>query len=514
MRRTGFRTGLLLGAFFWVAVSPAFGAAADDTRNDTGIVNFASFSIASLSRLADEAKDLGIELPPTLTAPGLERQFPMIPADGLDADRPIGVFSFAGLKSATATGQSYAVAFPVKNGAATLKSFLDAGGKPLGGGSGAVELNGAFYRRTPSYLIISPIAQAAIDVREADLLDPYRPPQTGRNHAPDGLLARISVDLDAVRQADASRFQQLIEQLKFAGARGNYPTPAMDMLVGFAMQGTRLDVALVRNGNDLSLRIGVAPVRVPAGGTFARPGMPQEVIVRLDMGAPPLQVLPWVESVFGQYVPAVQQDDFVHHLADVLLAGQAVSVGLEPRGDSAIFYMVQQQVKADPIARLKQLAEQANLAADATPGKANANRMDISQYTTDSGLHVTRVKLMEGKTCKFCVDVVRQADTVYLTGSTDLGRYLPSLIPLKPDGQFSGLISGSINLAAALEIVSDAAGNKLPPAQLKSLHEILKGRSLTLTATGGGDEAFVGVSLPRDLIKDLVATFYAAPAKP
>jgi hypothetical protein len=46
-------------------------------------------------------------------------------------------------------------------------------------------------------------------------------------------------------------------------------------------------------------------------------------------------------------------------------------------------------------------------------------------------------------------------------------------------------LSGSINLAAALEIVSDAAGNKLPPTQLKSLHEIVNGRSLTLTATGG-----------------------------
>jgi hypothetical protein len=171
-------------------------------------------------------------------------------------------------------------------------------------------------------------------------------------------------------------------------------------------------------------------------------------------------------------------------------------------------------VKADPVARLKQLSEQANLAADATPGNTNANRMDFSQYTTESGLHVTRVKMMEQGTCKFCVDVVRQADTVYLTGSTDLGRYLVSLVALRPDGQFSGLISGSINLAAALEIVSDAVGNKLPPAQLKSLHEILKGRSLTLTATGGGDEAFVGVSLPRDLIRDLAARFYPASAKP
>lgn len=500
--------GLILVAFTCLCFSAATLRAAESK-----IVEVGSLSVASLSRLSAEARDLGIKLPPILTAEGIERQFRFIPPGGLDVDRPIGLFFFAGT-SDHSVERNMAIAFPMKKGIAPLKSFLDQGGKPLGGGSGAVELNGAFFRRTALYLIWSHSAPAVVGVRDAELLDPYRSPQTGRDKSPDGVLIRFTADLAAQRQVDAARGQQLLNGLKYMAGRSGYSV-ATDLATSLASQVNRFDAAIVRNRQELSLKIGVAPLRVPAGGTFARPGMPQEVIARLDLGAPPLQVLPWAESVYGKFLPGVRNDDFFHNLLDILLGGQAVSIGLEPRGDYAIFYVVQQHVKADPIARLKQLAEQSNLAASYATEKTKAKRMDFGQYyTSERGLHVSRVKFMEGDTSTLCVDVVRQGDTVFLTASSDLGRYMQSLIELKPQGQFSGLASGSISLGAALEIISDAAGqNGLPREKLKQLREIFKGQMLTLSATGGADEAVFGITVDGSVIKDLIAMFYQSAPK-
>jgi hypothetical protein len=288
----------------------------------------------------------------------------------------------------------------------------------------------------------------------------------------------------------------------------------------------RLDVALIKSGEEIGLKIGLAPIRVPAGGTFARPGMPQEVILRFDMGAPPLKVLPWLEEAAREIGPggaaaakapagqAGLPGDLAHNIAEVMLAGQAASLGIAPRDNFAVFYMVQQHVGSDPAARFKQIAEQSDLAAAYTTDKKHATRLDFSQYATPTGIHVARLRLMENQTCKFCVDAVRRGDSVFLAGSTDQGRYLASLLEEKPQGTFSGLLNGSLSLGAALSIVEDAAGkNAIPPELAKKLHDMLHGQFLTLSATGEPDEVVVGVSVQKELVKQLIETFYAPTKK-
>jgi hypothetical protein len=202
------------------------------------------------------------------------------------------------------------------------------------------------------------------------------------------------------------------------------------------------------------------------------------------------------------------QGDSPHQITDILLSGQAVSLGIAPRDNFAVLFMVQQHVTADPGARFKQLSEQFNLRTAYAADKAKASHVDVSQYTAERGLRITRTCLFEGNTCKFCIDSFRRGDTAYLAGSTDQGRFLSSLIDLPPVGRFSGLASGSLNLAAALAIVEDAAPNALPPSQLKKLHEILKGHNLTLTVTGEPDEVVLGLSLQESLVKDLIGFYY------
>jgi hypothetical protein len=477
-------------------------------------VNIGSVSVASLSRLAREAADLGITLPPQLTVEGIERQFPFIGPGGLDPDRPVGLFFFAGPGTRSGPDAGIAFVLPVKQDVATLKSFVELGGKPLGNGSGAVEWNGTTFRRTATCLIFSRTPDAAIDVRDADLLDLYRPPLSPRT-GPDGPVLRAHFDPVAFRGADPLRFRAIVDRLTSAAA-ARVPGGAVtaESLRAIAVRLSRIDLAMVRSGDELSLKLGVAPIRIPAGGTFPRPGMPQEVIARLDFGAPPLQVAPALESVFGPFGPGralnagPRDDDFMRNAARVLLDGEAVSIGLEPRENFAIVYIVQQHVQADPIARLRDLAERSDRAARYVPDRTAAALLEFTQYTNNAGLHVARVKVMEGKRCTFCLDAVRRADTVYLTGSTDQGQYLQPLIDAKQEGQISGLAAGSLNLAAALGIIDDAAGlGGMPPPQRQQLHRILKGRSLTLSATGELDEAVLGVSVPRDLVKDLIAAY-------
>lgn len=512
------RIGICVAAFLVSALAgvPAAFAA-------TRPVNIASVSVSSLARLAHEAADLGIDLPPALTVAGIEQQFPFIGPGGLDPDRPAGVFLFtdpdAGL---TSRGDGVVIVLPVKRDVATLKSFLDAGGRALGGGSGAVQLNGTCFRRTPTCLIFGRMPAAVIDVRDADLLDGYRPPSSPRA-GPNEPLARASIDVAAIRRIDPWRFTGLVDGIaRSATAKApNGGIVTADTLVALANRLSRIDLALLRNGDEMSVKFGFAPIRIPAGGTFARPGMPQEVIARLDLGAPPLQVMPWLATVFGRTGPATSLvdaarggNDFVRDFAGVLLAGDAVSIGLEPREKNAIFYVVQQHVPSDPVARLRQLVEQSGLAASRSADASHATFLDFTGYETAAGLRVARVKVMEGKACTFCIDLVRRADTVYLTGSADQGQYLESLIDAKQAGQFSGMASGSVSLGAALAFIEDAAGPAgLPPDQRDRLHRLLKGRSLTVSATGEMDEAIFGLSLPRDLLKDLVAAYYASASK-
>ncbi|HEY2586448.1 MAG TPA: hypothetical protein VGI81_11850 [Tepidisphaeraceae bacterium] len=474
--------------------------------------NVGSISLASLSRLAHEAGELGIKLPPPLTAEGIERQFPFVGAGGFDPDRPVGVFFFAGPGTRFAADAGIAYVLPVKPDVATLKSVLDLGGKPLGNGSGAVEWNGMTFRRTPNnYVIFSRSPDAAIAVREADLLDGYRPPLSPRT-GPDVPILRASFDAAACRRADPSRFRMMVDGLTYPAASRS--PAAADALRAIAWRITRLDLAMLRSGDELSLKFGIAPIRIPAAGTFTRPGMPEGVVARFDVAAPPMQVMPWLESVFGRFWPGLAlsggrwDDEFRRDAVQILLGGDAVSMGLDPRENVGVFYIVQQHVQADPVARLRQAAERSNLVAAYPVDKTRAAFLEFTQYTTPAGLHVARVKVTEGPACTFCLDLVRRADTVYITGSTDPGQFVESLVGAKQEGHMVGLATGSLNLAAAMAILDDVTGlGGMPPPQRQQLNRILNGRSLTLSATGETDEAVFDAAVPRDLVKDLIAAY-------
>jgi hypothetical protein len=315
-----------------------------------------------------EAKKIGVELPAFLTAAGIEERFPFIGVGGLDTEHPIGLVFFAWPEMDLAQGQGIVFVLPVKHDAAKLKSFYDSGGKAVDGSPGAVELNGSTFRRTAGYLIFSPTMKAVVGVRETDLTDLYKGHTGGAKAAADQIIIRASVDVAALRQAAPDKFQAVVNQAKVVSLlKGGALKPAADFALDFIQEITRLDLAVTKSGQDLALKVGVTPIRVPAGGTYAKPAMPQEVILRFDMGAPPLKVLPWAEVVLRQFqqpgvagsgprVPAAQQPpqgDLPHQIADILLGGQAMSVGIAPRDNFAVLYTVQQHVAADPATRFK-----------------------------------------------------------------------------------------------------------------------------------------------------------------
>lgn len=519
-RGAGRWAGAIVFALAWWAACAGSAAYAAQAPK---VARIALVSVSSLSQVAGVAKELGVELPVFLTKEGIEPQLPLVGVGGLDEERPIGVAAFAGPGLEPGQPESIAYLLPVKREAVTLKSLYDAGGKAVE--PGVVRLGENHLRRTDNYLIVGRNEKAVASLREADVVDLYkRRPGAGKAAAEEAIV-RATLDVAAYRQAAPEKFNALLDQLKLAAAikLGGVPY-ARDAALGLVQDIARLDLALVTSGQDAGLRLGLSPARVPAGGTFPKPGMPQEVILRFDMGDAPSKVFPWLESVLpgspqpvaasargrNGAAPPQKAADLPHGIADILLSGEASSLGIAPQNDTAVFYMVQQHVRADPGPRFKQLAEQANLGAAYSADKAKASKMEFSQYTLASGPRVARLKLLEGEKVTFCVDAVRRGDTVFLAGSPDQGRYLAQLLDLKPEGQFSGLLSGAVGLGAVLSIVEDAVSkNGVPPQQLKALHKLFNGRFLTVSATGEPDELVLGLSVPRDLVRDLLETFYA-----
>jgi hypothetical protein len=486
----------------------------------TKLAKIASLSAASLNRIASEAKELGLDVRAWLTPEGLETQYPFLGQGNLDADRPIGLLLYAGPEVDPTAGEGIVAVFPIKRDRLSARSLLDAGAKPVEGVTGLFELNGVAMRRSSNCLIFSVTAKAAALARGQDVLDLCKAHSGGAKSPSQEVIARFSIDIAALKQAMPQKYQGVLEQAK--GAIAKNPLAARfgqeHLLDSYGDDINRLDLAVAGSDQSLSLKIGVAPVHFPPGGTFIRPQMPQGTILRLDMGAPPLKLLPWVRSALAlfpgtgvlakaprsaQLQSTASSSQEVDEPTQILLSGQAISAGVVPGDNFAVIYLVQQHVQSDPVARMKRFAESVNLMADRYGGKSST-RVEVSQYSIASRVKIARFKVLEGTVCKNCFDFLRRGDTVYVAFSSDQGHYLETLINLPAAGQFSGLISGSASLGAFSDLIEGVARAMLPASQVHKLHDAIRDEELTLTATGEADEVIYGLSLKRSLVKELI----------
>ncbi|HEY2585917.1 MAG TPA: hypothetical protein VGI81_09155 [Tepidisphaeraceae bacterium] len=495
---------------------------ADEAGANAAPAEIGSVSVASLNRLSNLAKKIGVDLPPFLTAAGIEKQFPFLGQGGLDQDRPIGIIFYGRQGWVVSKGQGVVFVLPVQPGAAPLKAFTDAGAKPKEGNPGVVEMNGAAFRRTTGELLFGTTAPAVAAVREAELTDLYGKAVAGEA-APGAASteARMIFDVKALRDVDPEQFKAFFDNIVASSApNSESERQGQELAIKFMRNLDRVDLTLGEAARDLQLRCAIAPAKVPPGGTFQKPALPREAAVRIDFAASPIDAIPNFDDGLKTFVHGVLATSYPHatpeiepqvsrtvrSAADVFLGGQAISAGFVPQGKGGVLYLVEQHFKGRLDERLSQLAEQFNASSALLDKPPTRSEVQLSHYADAAGLDVTRLQMSDGGKVVAYIDGAQQGSTALFTFSDDPGRSVASLAGQPPGGPMSGLATGQVDVQRVLEAVEkqpDSPLANMKPDQRKQLMDLARGQMIRFAAHGESNSMVLTVITPEQFIKGL-----------
>lgn len=515
-RRTWHRRACaLVGAAALAAGGIAPRASAEDKPVEAGTV-----SIASLDKLADSAKRLGVDLPGFLTAPGLEQMFAFVGKNGLKTTAPLGLVYYSEKGWNMQAGQGVVFVLPVNAGAAPLATFTNLGGKPVDGQADCVLLNNVIFRRTDSDLMwgVQPGGSVVEQTNPADLAKPYQAQQA---EAGEDLIAYTTIDIKNLRDADPKAFEQFITTAAQNGASpaaGAYERAGQQfgqqLVVQWCKQLDTLDLSLLQADKGLVVRMGVSPAHLPEAGNFHMAGLPGDVAISVHLAAQLDTIYPGAQdflSKFGDVIRNVQDtanspddqsaiDDIVKSSDALVFGGKAESIGVVPDGQHHGMVYIVEQGAAPLEGRMTDWADKFNAglkkldAADTTVPKAT-----VEHLTTSGGLRETRVTLREGHATDFLIDGVEKDGKVYLTLADRPGDYLDKLANLPEGGPMPALISGMIKLDQ-MHISTNSSPSIPWPAAMA-------GQEITFSVNGRKDGAECEVQLPQDLLKQVIGMF-------
>ena len=521
------------GGLAWVACFVLVGAARISAADEPGGGDakkpqlVGSASIASVDRLSEAARAIGLSPPGFLTAQGIEQNFPFIGAGGLDTTRPLGVLIFAGPKFDIARGEEAVFAFPVKPGAASLDPLLRNGGQPVPGHDDAVQIKSLVLRRAPDHLMFSTGGDIALTARGSDLEALYAKKPGAVDPQP---LARLVLNPRAFLAGCGEQFKGMMKASEHgprdpAGEAGY----RLGQQIGWGLLDsfTRFDLELFRDTRDLRFAVTLAPLRVSASAAVERPGLPEAVVARVDLAfATAPQVMKWAEPHMRELAGAMMnkadarpgpgQEKAIREVlrasTDALLGGKALTLGIVPRGENTYVYVIQRHDAATDIAaRLRALADSFNKTGrlmEDNPQKP-VSTMDTQSYTEPGGMQVTRLRELESGKPNFVIDGAQKGNTVFLCVSGEPEHHLGGVVDLPAEGALTGIAAGSVRLDRMLAVV----GADMPKDRHDNLAKLLRGKAIDLTARPEGEDAVtVSLSVPEQTVADF-ARFVTAEAR-
>jgi len=255
---------------------------APDPAGATTVVKVGVASAGSLAKLDEFSKSLTDSAPPFFSAKGIEQMYPFIGDGGVDDQRPVGVVFFSGPGISWVRGEGMVMMFPVKRGAAPIKTLVDDGATPIEGRTDAVLSHGMVVLRTADYIVMGSSQPAVLAVADTDLTDQYK---VG---APGALaLASASIDFAAMRKIDPQGWTDT-----YTTGRGRFSNAPIKVFAE-QMFGTvdRLALSMAVDDSQVKLQATMTPVKVPAAGDFKQAGLPDDVFIRGDLQAAALQQL-------------------------------------------------------------------------------------------------------------------------------------------------------------------------------------------------------------------------------
>src|SRR4051794_34613556 len=165
-------------------------------------------AVRSLDAMEDLAEEVGVVLPPMLTAAGLEGQLPFLGKGSLATDQPAGMVIFAVPGVVEESGLAFVL--PVNPGKATVESFVQLGGRRVEGRGDVVMLNARLFRRTDRYLVFGSPDDGVLALDDAVIAGAMKEPAA---------VARLVVDLKSMKHTRPRSYDEFFERaLRNAGA--------------------------------------------------------------------------------------------------------------------------------------------------------------------------------------------------------------------------------------------------------------------------------------------------------
>lgn len=508
------RGGLVFGCLVWFMLvaltAPAQNAAAPAAGEPALVL---SASVASLDKVAEFGKELGLGELPFLSADFIEQRMPFIGAGGLAPDRPMGVLYYLGPD--IDLEQSATFVLPVNPGKAELKTFVANGAQHVEGRTDLVALEGVSFRRAADQFVFGQITDAVSAVREDALTSAY---------ANDPPLARVDFDVTALRRAVPERYDAFFAEVR-EGVDGTDTAEqaGADLVIDLMRSVKRLGLSLTR-ADAGALRLGITLEPFNFAGEppvkLTRPGMPPGTMFRADLAHPPAKALARVTDAINTLLekdgdfarlPAPRQQQvraLATRAANLLLDGEAASLGVEAvEGHAVVYWIVQRTGGANDAGRLEKQMNELVQQADETAKAANQPSPLAPVATYDAGgSKVHRLVVAENGKPGLYIDAVQREGAVLMALSPADGKFVERLLTLEPEGETSARVSGWVNPSAlaASGMVPGAQDAGLDAKAVDNLMAGLQNPRLAWTASFENGALRFDMDLPQPLLQNLV----------
>ncbi len=449
-------------------------------------------SVASISVLNGLMGDLG--LPPQPLAQLIESRLPLPLEKGSVAeDQPLGVVFVAGDKLPSNPLAAMVVVLPVVKGKlseADLKK--NAGAEAVKNQPGVMATTTAALRRTEKYLLGQMGKPAGIAVVAAD---PFAADYKDKSN-----VAVISMDVVALRKLLGPTLQQMAAQAQptIVPATGNAPTMAYagmaNVAAGPAMSFfnnvDKLTVAVAQDDKNVHLRTWVSPFAGASGAalpSMPQPKFPNGTVVVTHVIYPNAQAAQWTQTV-PDALPDMQgtkEDNHKFHgfqkrFLKLIAGGDAVSIGVAPRGNEEIFYLVSQQHDAvDYPAEIDAL----NTMFKATHGAHPDESAEVSSYDAGGKKVVRLTDKHASGAIEIVVDGIQDGKNIYMTFAPNEGHYVADLASAGMGPTSNMTMAGALDLGAlAQSLAAGAPRGGTQGEMFSGLGTSLAGQSVTWSA--------------------------------